>query len=461
MGESSDSLGPSGCVGSEGPQTDWTVERCCDDCGQPYFGEHGRCGDCAIVEQEVRSWRWQPPHWCKLPTPPFYPVLEVYQGGFLVQNIPLHERRTFVFGRREASFGINFAVGDPSVCTPHAALICSSRAVFVQDLGSISGTWIDITLDRPGSTSALASSLAPGPASARVSDIGKFVDSIAVGESGRGSVTPPSSCRRLGTDDGPVQLRLGSSGVATTVRLGKAGVVFRVVRQPRPAAGTAAPYAPSIGIVSAPLSAGDGVLAPVCVAAEQSESSKQVTPSPESLLTPSRALHLAAPALAPHLVPPPLIPSPYLQVRGVIWRGILATFSTSQGTFRQVAEFVSFDMDSAHLPSRLDFRFCKRPSTGGLKRLTLTAAVAPGDRESNKQMSQLASFLIDRKLACHLFSPTSGRDIFAAALLLPNASQPWRVECLLGPKQRDRNRDSKKRDRPDSSSLEAGGGLRQ
>lgn len=70
-------------------------ERRCDDCGQllalPFAEDERRCSDCAAIaaEQWVRSSRWQPPPWCKLPVPPFRPVLEVYEDGQLKSSRPL------------------------------------------------------------------------------------------------------------------------------------------------------------------------------------------------------------------------------------------------------------------------------------------------------------------------------------------------------------------------------------
>ncbi len=86
------------------------------------------------------SRRWAPPDWCKLPAL-HKPVLEAYEGGELKRTMPLDGRRFFLIGRNGAQADIVLA--DPSVSRAHVALINSSSAVFVQDLDSAHGSFLD------------------------------------------------------------------------------------------------------------------------------------------------------------------------------------------------------------------------------------------------------------------------------------------------------------------------------
>ena len=86
---------------------------------------------------------WHPPAWCKLPANEFTPFLEVYgEGGQLVRSISLKRCLTFTFGGA-VNCDADFTLDDTTVSGPHAVLIASSRAMFLHDLGSEHGTWLE------------------------------------------------------------------------------------------------------------------------------------------------------------------------------------------------------------------------------------------------------------------------------------------------------------------------------
>ena len=69
-------------------------------------------------------------------------VLQVWEHGRLLRSISLRFNTTFtISGDGDGSEG--FLVAHGSVSSPHATLIASSRALFLQDRGSAHGTWVD------------------------------------------------------------------------------------------------------------------------------------------------------------------------------------------------------------------------------------------------------------------------------------------------------------------------------
>ena len=240
--------------------------------------------------------------------------------------------------------------------------------------------------------------------------------------------------------------------MVTTIRLGEATrLSFRVLREAPPTEGER-PQQATAPLLPTMESTADATVvdATVVDAAVVNTTPSAVTGATIALSSPppidvnlassSRDHDLAALPMAPHLTPHCTPPTPLLASRGatsscIVWQGFLFTYSSSQRVFRKVAEFGCSDLNAAHLPLHLELRFCARPGTGGFKKLILTAVTISEDRESVRQMRQLSAFLRDRALACHMRAAKSGRDIYVTSLLEPDASGPWRAECLLGPKQ--------------------------
>ena len=91
-------------------------------------------------EQPAPKQRWRPPEWSKLPVM-HKPRLEKREAGEPTRSMSLGGSRAFIVGRNGQVADI--VVEEASLSRAHAAIINSSSATFVQDLGSAHGTWLD------------------------------------------------------------------------------------------------------------------------------------------------------------------------------------------------------------------------------------------------------------------------------------------------------------------------------
>ena len=83
---------------------------------------------------------WRPPDWSKPPVM-HKPRLEKREAGEPTRSMSLGGSRAFIVGRNGQVADI--VVEEASLSRAHAAIINSSSATFVQDLGSAHGTWLD------------------------------------------------------------------------------------------------------------------------------------------------------------------------------------------------------------------------------------------------------------------------------------------------------------------------------
>lgn len=84
---------------------------------------------------------WAPPAWAQPSQLLVNAALEEWAGGALARVIPIAGRASLIVGRHGGMSDVVLA--DQSVSRAHAAFISSAEALFVQDLGSASGTFLD------------------------------------------------------------------------------------------------------------------------------------------------------------------------------------------------------------------------------------------------------------------------------------------------------------------------------